>query len=564
AGSMNCASCHGADVKTNTSKILNGKNAASIQTAINNNVGGMGVFSALTATQVANIAAYITTASGGATPAPIPAPTPTPAPVATPTPAPGTTPPTSPAPPAAPSYDGKLLYQNNCASCHGVDVTKNTSRIQLGKSSATIQSAIAKSMGGMSYLLTLKAGEIDAIAAYITDPAGYQPAAVPAPSAPAAGLWNTVPVTMLGQDDLLTVLSGGKLWFIKGEDNQIGYIDAANKSAAPKIFSLATGSGAKAIAAGPDKRIWFTESKANLIGAIDPVTGTIMTYSPRTANSQPNDIAAGDDGNMWFTETAANKIGVMIASGAMAKEIAVPTANAGLGQIIKGLNNTIWFVERDAGKIGRIDVATGNVTEISLPAGSKPKGIALHATTGDIWVTDISRNKVLRINPSTQAVDKEFDAPLGKTPDRIMYCSTGDMYFTHFGSSKVGGINGAGILNAYKLRADDVNDGFRAHDLIEEANGLMWFVNTPNSAPVVTAVSTAPANTQAEILSVTEATLDANAVGAAPLSGSVGPAAQNAGGGGCVTDLFSKPDPTLPLILLAAVVYLRRKFIKQI
>jgi mono/diheme cytochrome c family protein/streptogramin lyase len=591
AGTMNCAACHGADVKTNTANILNGKSAATIQAAINNNLGGMSMFSALTPAQVANIAAYVTSAAGGTTPAPTPTPTPkptaapTPVPTATPaptpTPAPGTTPaptatPTAtpaPTPPPAPTYDGKALYQTHCAACHGTDTSKNTSRILLGKTASVIQNAITSNMGGMSYLSTLKPAELDAIAAYITNPAYVPtPTPTPAPTAtptpaptPLPGQWNAVPVTLLGEEDLLTVLAPGKLWFIKVEDNQIGYIDVAGKSAKPTVFTLASGSGPKAIISGPDNRIWFTESKANLIGAINNA-GTISLYKPTSANSQPFGISLGDDGNVWFTEATANKIGVMNASGAMVKEIAIPTSAAGAGQIVKGLNNTLWFVESSAGKIGRIDVATGSITEITLPAGSKPKGLALNTATGDIWVTDIARNKVIRINAATTLVDKEFDVPLNKTPDRIMYCSTGDMYFTLANSSKVGGINSAGVIGLYKLRADDANDAFRAHDLIEEANGLMWFVNTPNAAPMVTGASVTAANTSAEVLSITEAALDSNAVNLTPPVVAPAPAptiaAQNAGAGGCVTDPLGTPDPTLPIMVLATLIYLRRKFIQ--
>lgn len=55
-----CAVCHGADVSKNQNKILNGKSASVIQSAINNGAGGMGMFkSTLSATDVADIAAYI-------------------------------------------------------------------------------------------------------------------------------------------------------------------------------------------------------------------------------------------------------------------------------------------------------------------------------------------------------------------------------------------------------------------------------------------------------------------------------------------------------------------------
>ena len=129
------------------------------------------------------------------------------------------------------------------------------------------------------------------------------------------------------------------------------------------------------------------------------------------------------------------------------------------------------------------------------------------------------------------------------------------------GSSKVGGINSSGTLGLYKLRKDDPDDAYRAHDLIEEANGLMWFVNTPNSAPMMTGASVTAANTNAEVLSITEAVLDANAVSLAPPVAVVGPApaTQNAGAGGCTTDPFGQVDPTLPILFFGALIYLRRK-----
>lgn len=410
----------------------------------------------------------------------------------------------------------------------------------------------------MPSLVALKAGEIEAIAAYITNPGTYQPPRATTPQPPLANQWNTFAVKILGEDDLLTVLSDdNKLWFIKNKDSQIGYIDVLGQSALPVLFDLPAASGVKAITVGPDKRIWFTASTAGKIGAID-VSGTISFYSPISVNSGPNSITTGTDGNLWFTETATNKIGIMKTNGEMIKEISPPTGTSGLGIIVKGLNNTMWVVERDVSKVARVDVATGTVTEITLPSGSKPKGIAVNGKTGDIWVTDTARSKVMRVNPSTLLPD-EVSVPLGKTPDRIMYCNTGDMYFTLAGSSKIGGIDSTGkIVKLHLLDKNDSNDYFRVHDLIEGDIGVMWFGITQNTAPIAVGASTEAANINAEIASVTEATLDVNVIDLSPPPAT----AQNSGGGGCTTDPFNKPDPTLPIILLAAVVYLRRKFVK--
>lgn len=408
-------------------------------------------------------------------------------------------------------------------------------------------------MGGMGYLKNLTSAEISAIAGYIANPnATPVPAPAPSPTPLQGGLWNTIPVTILAEDDLVTAYANGKLWFIKSEDNQIGYFDAANKTAKPVVFNLEVNSGAKAIAAGPDARMWFTESKTNKVGAID-ASGSIKLYLPTSANSRPYGISAGGDGKIWFTENATNKIGVMNVDGSMAAELVVATPAAGLGAMVKGLNNTMWFVERDAGKLGRIDVTTRALVEFNLPAGSKPKNITVNPTNGYVWVTDPGRNKVMRINPATGLVEKEFDVAAGQ-PDRIMLCNSQEIYFTLLNKSKVGRIDNADKLAIYKLRADDSNDAYRVHDLLEDASGQFWFTNTPSSALVATGAAT---NTTAEAQFAAESSVLANPVIEAALPANVAP--QNAGAGGCATQPGGKTDPTLPLMLFAALVYLRRK-----
>ncbi|PNU20039.1 hypothetical protein C2E25_09640 [Geothermobacter hydrogeniphilus] len=129
-----CAGCHGN--LANTSKP--GRTAADIQGAIDANRGGMGYLSNLTAAEIQAIA--------DALPAP---PAPTPGPV-----------------------DGAALYGSNCAGCHGS--LAGTSKP--GRTATDIQNAIDGNTGGMGFLATLTATEVQAIAD-----------ALPAPPAPAPG-----------------------------------------------------------------------------------------------------------------------------------------------------------------------------------------------------------------------------------------------------------------------------------------------------------------------------------------------------------------------------------------
>jgi len=135
----NCAGCHGALASTKKP----GRTAAAIQTAITNNTGGMGFLTTLTATEIQAIA--------GALPA---------------------APPTIPGAPP----DGIALYNSECSGCHGALATS----AKAGRSATQIKNAITNNTGGMGYLSTLSAAEIQAIAAAL-------PAAPPPPTTPPSG-----------------------------------------------------------------------------------------------------------------------------------------------------------------------------------------------------------------------------------------------------------------------------------------------------------------------------------------------------------------------------------------
>ena len=89
-------------------------------------------------------------------PSPAPAPAPAPAPMPTPTPTPVPTPVPVPAP--APALDGAALYNQYCAGCH--------SSGKRGKSVSATQSAINNNVGGMGFLRTLTAAQLNAISQY--------------------------------------------------------------------------------------------------------------------------------------------------------------------------------------------------------------------------------------------------------------------------------------------------------------------------------------------------------------------------------------------------------------
>ena len=102
----------------------------------------------------------------------------------------------------------------------------------------------------------------------------------------------------------------------------------------------------------------FTAQHAPSAGSITPSpiqhapsAGNITEFPLPTSNSHPYEIAAGPDGKLWFTDTGSTAIGRISPSGTVT-EFPVPTPNSSPGGITAGPDGNLWFTEEN--KIGRI------------------------------------------------------------------------------------------------------------------------------------------------------------------------------------------------------------------
>jgi mono/diheme cytochrome c family protein len=118
---VSCLGCHGGLAST----LKAGADSTRIQNAIVSNTGGMGALSPLTTLQVDAVASALAQVSTGA-----------------------------------------ALYATNCAGCHG-GISSST---KIGANPGRIQNAITSNTGGMGYLSTLSAADIQALSAVLTAP----------------------------------------------------------------------------------------------------------------------------------------------------------------------------------------------------------------------------------------------------------------------------------------------------------------------------------------------------------------------------------------------------------
>lgn len=133
----NCAGCHG-DLAVSTKK---GMTLIRLQNAITNNIGGMGILSAMTAAEQQSITAALNPTAA------------------------------TPAPPA----DGAALYASNCAGCHGALAASTKKGVTLVR----LQNAVSGNVGNMGYLSTLTSAQQQAIVTALTP--GTAPVPIPTP-----------------------------------------------------------------------------------------------------------------------------------------------------------------------------------------------------------------------------------------------------------------------------------------------------------------------------------------------------------------------------------------------
>ena len=116
---------------------------ARLQSATNNNIGGMGFLSQLTVTQQQAIVTVLTPTTPSSTPTPSPTPV----------------------------TDGATLYSANCAGCHGALASSG----KAGATTSRIQNAINGNIGNMGYLSILSTAQVTAIASVLTTAAPPSP-----------------------------------------------------------------------------------------------------------------------------------------------------------------------------------------------------------------------------------------------------------------------------------------------------------------------------------------------------------------------------------------------------
>src|SRR5207247_5644443 len=107
-----------------------------------------------------------------------------------------------------------------------------------------------------------------------------------------------------------------------------------------------------------------------------------------TGRTHPHDPAVAPDGAAWYTGQQSNVLGRVDPKTGTIKEYPLPTPDSGAHGLVADKDGNIWYTGNSAALIGRLDPKTGKVTEYKMP---DPKARDPHTPifdrNGVLWFT---------------------------------------------------------------------------------------------------------------------------------------------------------------------------------
>ncbi|HTJ26472.1 MAG TPA: cytochrome C [Candidatus Limnocylindria bacterium] len=307
---------------------------------------------------------------------------------------------------ALPDGPGKTIVQTTCARCHGLgQVTRS------GYDRAGWQNVVTMMRNTGATLPTDQvAVVVDYLAAHF--PPKDAPAAVVIPGEVKVAIkeWK-VPTPGSRPHDPLAA-PDGSIWYTGQMANVLGRLDPATGTFKEYRIPLAE-SGPHGLVADTAGNVWFTANFKGYVGKLDPRTGGFTEYHlADPAARDPHTPIFAPDGTLWFTLQGANMIGRLVPRTGEMRLVTLPRPHAQPYGIVVDSHGTPYFAEFGANKLGSIDPRTLAIREYTLPnPEARPRRIAI--TSDDVlWYSDYARGYLGRYDPRTGEA-REWPSPGG-------------------------------------------------------------------------------------------------------------------------------------------------------
>ena len=174
--------------------------------------------------------------------------------------------------------------------------------------------------------------------------------------------------------------------------------------------------------------IWFTDTPANQIGFIDPVskqitTKTIPKLDPLISENSPLFIKADFDGNIWITIVNKDRIVKYLPESDEFEEIVLSGKENLPFSLALDNDGKMWYSSTGSGKIGYIDTENNHLTEISTDTVLQGPEALLFDKDGNLWIAEHTGLAITRFNPVLETFERisvpdDEALPFGMTFDK--------------------------------------------------------------------------------------------------------------------------------------------------
>jgi streptogramin lyase len=192
---------------------------------------------------------------------------------------------------------------------------------------------------------------------------------------------------------------------------------------------ITSGAVVDGLVAGPDGRMWFTETNTAQIGATT-TAGAVQQYAITAPSGYtcvtPQNIIVGPDGNLWAAAYCGELIKITTAGSATVYGV---NANAAYSAIAVGPDKNIWLGDQTNAQLTVISTSGTLVRNIPLPSGASPAALAL-GSDGNMWVADFALSAIERVTTNGTVTSFTSGIPTGVTIAGIVAAPDGNLYFT--------------------------------------------------------------------------------------------------------------------------------------
>ena len=231
--------------------------------------------------------------------------------------------------------------------------------------------------------------------------------------------------------------------------------------------------------AAPDGTIWYTGHYGNIIGHLDPKTGTIQEYHPPLEHSGPHGLVMDKEGKIWFTGNFKGYIGRFDPKNKEFSEFKLPPEARDPHTPIFDQKGTLWFSVQQSNLVGRLIPSTKEIKLVKVPTEhALPYGMVVDSK-GTPWFVEFGAPKVASIDPNTMAI-KEY--PLldpASRPRRIAISSDDIVYYADYSRGYLGRLD----TKTGKVTEWPSPSGPRSQPYgISVINGIVWYCES-NTSP---------------------------------------------------------------------------------